>query len=225
MKINGAIHELASLPMEDRPRERLIAHGAESLSDVELLSVIIGSGTHGSSVSRVAAEVLASLDRRNSPIQVSDLVQIRGMGSIKAAQIAAALEFSRRRLCPGPRKINYPADVVPIISHYADRKQEHFLCVALNGAHEVMTLRVVSVGLLNRTIVHPREVFADPLKDRAAAVVVAHNHPSGNVEPSTEDRQITIRLKDAGETLGIQLLDHIVFSVRGYYSFLEHGDM
>ena len=225
MKVNGAVHDLAALPLSERPRERLIAHGADCLSDVELLTVIVGSGSRGSSVSRIASDVLSLLDRRSTPIEVSDLTRIRGIGAIKAAQIAAAIEFSRRRLCPGPRKINYPSDVVPVISHFADRNQEHFLCISLNGAHEVMNLRVVSVGLLNRTIVHPREVFADPLKDRAAAVVVAHNHPSGNVEPSREDRQITVRLKEAGETLGIQLLDHIVFSVRGYYSFLEQGEL
>lgn len=225
MKIDGAIRELSSLPCDERPRERLIVHGAECLSDAELLSVIIGSGTRGSSVSRIAVEVLALLDKRCSPVQVSELKGIRGVGEIKAAKLAAAMELSRRLLCPGPRKITYPADVVPLVSHYADRNQEHFLCVSLNGAHEVLNLRVVSVGLVNRTIVHPREVFADPLKDRAAAVVVAHNHPSGNVEPSREDRQITVRLKEAGETLGIQLLDHIVFSVRGYYSFLEQGDL
>ena len=225
MKVNGAIHDLSEIPANERPRERLLAHGAESLSDAELLSVIIGSGTHGNNVSRVAAEVLAMLDRHGFPMEVDNLMDIRGMGSTKAAQIAASLEFSRRRLCPGARKINYPSDVVPLVSHFADRNQEHFLCISLNGAHEVMKLRVVSVGLLNRTIVHPREVFADPLKDRAAAIVVAHNHPSGNVEPSREDRQITTRLKEWGETLGIQLLDHIIFSVRGYYSFLEQGGL
>ncbi len=225
MKMDGTIHDFASIPFDERPREKLLAHGAGCLSDGELLSVIIGSGIRGNNVSRVAADVLAILDKRSAPVEVSDLVEIRGMGSIKAAQISAALEFSRRRLCPGPRKINYPSDVVPLISHFADRNQEHFLCISLNGAHEVLNLRVVSVGLLNRTIVHPREVFADPLKDRAAAVVVAHNHPSGNVDPSKEDQQITSRLKEAGETLGIQLLDHVIFSVRGYYSFLEHGDL
>lgn len=223
MKTN--IDDLASVPSEERPRERLLAHGAECLSDGELLAVIVGSGTRGHSVSRIAGEVLAILDGHSGAVRISDLVEIRGVGSIKAAQIVAALEFSRRKLCPGPRKIGSPSDIVPIISHYADRNQEHFLCVSLNGAHEVLNLRVVSVGLLNRTIVHPREVYADPLKDRAAAVVVAHNHPSGNVEPSREDRQITARLKEAGETLGIQLLDHIIFSVRGYYSFLENGDL
>ncbi|HUZ18621.1 MAG TPA: DNA repair protein RadC [Spirochaetia bacterium] len=216
---------LLSVPPDERPRERLLAYGPEHLSDVELLTVLIGSGTKGNTVTRVAAEVLLILDRRNGDIDVDSFAGVKGMGSIKAAQLAAAFELSRRRLCPGQRKITYPSDVVPIISHFADRNQEHFLCLALNGAHEVLNIRVVSMGLLNRTIVHPREVFADPLKDRAAAVVVAHNHPSGNVEPSREDRQITTRLKEAGEMLGIQLLDHIIFSVRGYYSFLEKGEL
>jgi DNA repair protein RadC len=213
------------VPPDERPRERLLAYGPEHLSDVELLTVLIGSGTRGNTVTSVAAEVLLILDRRNGAIDVDSFAGVKGMGSIKAAQLAAAFELSRRRLCPGQRKITYPSDVVPIISHFADRNQEHFLCLALNGAHEVLNIRVVSMGLLNRTIVHPREVFADPLKDRAAAVVVAHNHPSGNVEPSREDRQITTRLKEAGEMLGIQLLDHIIFSVRGYYSFLEKGEL
>lgn len=225
MTTNGEVRDLLSIPPDERPRERLFAYGPERLSDLELLSVLIGSGTHGNSVARVAAEVLSLLDRRNGSVDVDAFSGIKGMGLIKAAQLAAAFELSRRRLCPGQRKITYPSDVIPIVSHYADRNQEHFLCLALNGAHEVMNIRVVSVGLLNRTIVHPREVYADPLKDRAAAVVVAHNHPSGSVEPSKEDRQITTRLKEAGEMLGIQLLDHIVFSIRGYYSFLEKGEM
>ena len=225
MTTNGEVRDLLSIPPDERPRERLFAYGPERLSDLELLSVLIGTGTRGNSVARVAAEVLSLLDRRNGPVDVDTVSGIKGMGLITAAQLAAAIELSRRRLCPGQRKITYPSDVMPIVSHYADRNQEHFLCLALNGAHEVMNIRVVSVGLLNRTIVHPREVFADPLKDRAAAVVVAHNHPSGSVEPSKEDRQITARLKEAGEMLGIQLLDHIVFSIRGYYSFLEKGEM
>jgi DNA repair protein RadC len=139
--------------------------------------------------------------------------------------IAASLEFARRILCPGTHRIRFPADVLPLVRHYADRKQEHFLSLSLNGAHEVAATRVVSVGLVNRALVHPREVFAEALVDRAAAVVVAHNHPSGNVEPSPEDREVTIRLQKAGRTLGIALLDHIVFSQTGYFSFLEQGEL
>jgi DNA repair protein RadC len=107
----------------------------------------------------------------------------------------------------------------------ADRKQEHFLCISLNGAYEVIAVRTVSVGLVNKTQVHPREVFADPLTDRATAIIVAHNHPTGNLTPSKEDIAITRQLKSAGEILGIKLLDHIIFSHKGYYSFMENNEL
>ena len=145
------------------------------------------------------------------------------MGPAKAALIAAAMEFARRRIRPEGLRISFPPDVLPLIRHYADRKQEHFICVSLNGANEVIASRVVSVGLVNKTQVHPREVFADAITDRASAVIVAHNHPSGSLEPSKEDIDITARLKSAGEILGIRLLDHIVFNQKGYHSFLESG--
>jgi DNA repair protein RadC len=112
-----------------------------------------------------------------------------------------------------------------LIQHYADRKQEHFLCVSLNGFNEVMAVRVISVGLVNKTHVHPREVFSDPITDRASAVIVAHNHPSGRVEPSKEDIEITRQLKSAGEILGIKLLDHIIFNRTSYYSLLEKNEI
>jgi DNA repair protein RadC len=112
-----------------------------------------------------------------------------------------------------------------LIQHYADRKQEHFLCVSLNGSNEVMAVRVISVGLVNKTHVHPREVFADSITERASAVIVAHNHPSGKVEPSKEDIEITRQLKSAGEILGIKLLDHIIFNRTSYYSLLEKNEI
>jgi len=122
-------------------------------------------------------------------------------------------------------RISTPADVLPLIQNYADRKQEHFICVSINGANEVIKSRVVSVGLVNKTQVHPREVFADPITDRASGIIVAHNHPSGSLTPSMEDKEITEQLKSAGETLGIRLLDHIIFNHKGYYSFLESGEL
>lgn len=145
------------------------------------------------------------------------------MGPAKATLIKSAMEFSRRRIKPEGLKISFPPDVLPLIRHYADRKQEHFICVSLNGANEVITSRVVSVGLVNKTQVHPREVFADPITDRASAIIVAHNHPAGKLTPSREDEEITKRLKQAGETLGIKLLDHIIFNHKSYYSYLEDG--
>lgn len=187
--------------------------------------MIIGSGSKGAGVTAIARSVLELCDSADGQPEVGTLRAIRGLGTAKASVIAASLEFARRMMCQDRKRIGFPAEVLPIVQHYADRKQEHFLCVPLNGAHEVIACRVVSIGLVNRTVVHPREVFADAITDRAAAIIVAHNHPSGNVTPSQDDRDITARLRSAGNTLGVRLLDHIVFSFRGYYSFLEHGDL
>jgi len=137
----------------------------------------------------------------------------------------AAIEFARRRIKPEGLKITTPADVLPLIRHFADRKQEHFVCVTINGANEVLNIRVVSSGLLDRAPAHPREVFADALTDRASAIVLAHNHPEGGLEPSPADVDVTRQIKQAGEILGIHLLDHIIFNPTGYFSFLEAGKL
>lgn len=227
MKEKLEIHEsILRMEKESRPRERLAAFGAENLSDHELLTIIIGAGTRDRNVQKIAAELLEYLDRKNNDPTLTELLTVKGMGKAKSIQLLAELEFFRRRWQPGKHKITVPGDVLPLVRHYGDRLQEYFLCLSLNGAHEVIKTRVVSVGLLNRALVHPREVFAAPIIDRAAAVIIAHNHPSGNVEPSMEDREVTIRIKAAGETLGVELLDHVVFSSTGlYYSFLENGEL
>ena len=196
-------------------------YGVQSLSDKELLSIMLGTGIKGKNVFSLAEELLVSIDQDNNGVLPEKLLTISGLGTAKAALISAAFELTRRILCPERNKITSPKDILPLIRHYGDRKQEHFLCLSLNGAHEVRFIRVVSIGLVNRTLVHPREIFSDPLKDRASAIIIAHNHPSGNLDPSAEDSDITSRIKKAGEILGIQLLDHIIFTAKGYYSFLE----
>jgi DNA repair protein RadC len=143
----------------------------------------------------------------------------------KATTIAAAFEFARRRIKPEGLKIKFPVDVLPLIQHYGDRKQEHFLCVSINGANEVMNIRVVTIGLLNKSQVHPREVFADVIAERASAVIVAHNHPNGELKPSNEDIAVTKTIKEAASILGIGLLDHIIFNNKGYYSFVENNEL
>jgi DNA repair protein RadC len=215
---------IKDMPEYERPREKLQMKGAEALSDVELIAILLGSGTKGHDVMKVAGRILKVLDGNPKQLSLEDLQKIEGVGLAKATLIAAALEFARRRIRPEGLKISTPADVLPLIQHFADRKQEHFVCVSINGANEVIKSRVVSVGLVNKTQVHPREVFADPITDRASAIIVAHNHPSGGLTPSREDIDITKQLKAAGETLGIRLLDHIIFNHKGYYSFLEHGE-
>ena len=211
-----------SLPKEKRPRERLINAGPESLSDQELLSVILVSGIRGKNVSLLARELLAKLDKEKNIPTVEELRRLSGMGKSKACIVAAMLEFGRRKWASGQR-IRNPTDIHGIIRHHADRRQERFLCLSLNCAHEVLAVRIVTIGLVNRTIVHPREVFADPILDRASAIIVAHNHPSGNLQPSDEDREITDRLKAAGDILGLNFLDHLIFSDNSFFSFRQEG--
>jgi DNA repair protein RadC len=217
--------KLTDLPKLDRPRERLQTKGAEALSDLELIAILLGSGIKGHDVMTVAGRILKVLDADNGKPNLQELQKIEGVGLAKATLIVAALELARRRIRPEGLKITFPTDVLPLINHFADRKQEHFICISVNGANEVITTRVVSVGLVNKTQVHPREVFADPITDRASAIIVAHNHPVSSLTPSKQDIEATQRLKAAGETLGIGLLDHIIFNKKGYYSFLEHGEI
>jgi len=210
------------IPKYDRPREKLIAKGASVLSDQELLAVLLGKGTHQTDVMALAGKLAKVIDDKGLDVGVADLTGLQGIGEAKAALILAAVEFARRRIKPEGLRITTPADVLPLIRHFADRKQEHFLSVTVNGANEVLSVRVVSVGLVDRSLVHPREVFADVMSDRASGIIVAHNHPEGNLEPSQADIKVTQQVKQAGEIIGIPLLDHIIFNKKGYYSMLEH---
>jgi DNA repair protein RadC len=219
------MRKITDIPTLDRPREKLRQKGARALSDLELMAILLGKGIEGHDVMTVANKILKVMDASNINPNLEDLQKIDGIGPAKATLIAAAIEFARRRIRPEGFKIAFPPDVLPLIQHYADRKQEHFICISLNGANEVIASRVVSVGLVNKTHVHPREVFADPITDRASTIIVAHNHPSGDLKPSKDDIAITNQLKSAGETLGIRLLDHIIFNNKGYYSFLENNEL
>ena len=122
-------------------------------------------------------------------------------------------------------RIKHPDDIYKLIYHHADRKQERFICLSLNGAYEVIAVRIVTIGLVNKSIVHPREVFSDPILDRASAVIVAHNHPSGQLEPSQDDDEVTFRLSTSAEILGLHLLDHLIFSEKSYFSYRQNGKL
>ncbi len=232
MRINSMRHyqikteniSVRETPKEDRPRERLERLGVEALTDEELLMLIIGSGTSKRTVNEIAKDLLYELDR-NPDMKMEEMLLIPGLGQAKASSIDAALELGRRRVRGKGRVISSPSDIYKEIRHYSSRDQESLIVLMLNGAHETIGTIVATVGLLNRTIVHPREVFSEPIKRRAAAIAIAHNHPSGNVEPSDDDKDVTKRIIRCGEILGLRILDHIIFSDEKYYSFLEHGLM
>lgn len=217
--------KIKEIPLEERPREKLLSAGAGSLSDTDLLAILLGRGTRGQDVLSIARKLIKTIDEKGLELTAPDLMKFEGIGKAKASIIAAAFEFVRRRIRPEGLKIKHPVDVLPLIRHFSDRKQEHFLSISVNGANEVMTPRVVTIGLVNQSQVHPREVFADVISERASAVIVAHNHPSGRLIPSKADIDITAKLRRAGQILGIHLLDHIIFSSKGYYSFAEHNQL
>jgi len=223
MKNNIYNQPFSMVQPENRPREKLRARGPAALSDAELLAVILNTGIKGKSVNELAVDLLGLLDRSKDIPPVKEMSLLAGLGESKACAIAAMLEFGRRRYGPFSARIKYPLDIYTLVRHYADRKQERFISLSLNGAHEVLAVRIVTIGLVNKTIVHPREVFADIIQDRAAAFCVAHNHPSGQLNCSAEDQEITERLQSAAHILGLQFLDHIIFSETSWSSLRETG--
>lgn len=216
---------MSERPKDLRPREKLQKRGVGSLSDYELIMAIIGSGNAVADVTQIAREVLRVIKQRGVDLRYEDLTSIKALGPAKAAQLMAGYELWRRRF----QAIEQPtidniSDVVAQLSDIRNKKQEHFVCLSLDGANRLISRRIVTVGILNASLVHPREVFADVITDRAAGVIVAHNHPSGTIEPSPEDIQTTKRLKQAAELLGIGFYDHIIVTADDYRSILSSAE-
>ncbi len=216
------VRRIRQLPRVDRPREKLLSRGAECLSDVEVLAVLLGSGTRRFGVLELASRVLRETEGKAGP-DVHALRAIHGLGEAKACQVAAALELGRRWFRKGRPVVRHASDALPYLQDIRGQKQEHFVCVSLSGANEVIASRVVTVGLLDTNQVHPREVFADPIADRAASVLLAHNHPSGTLAASPEDLALTKRLVQAGQLLGIRVLDHLIVTVDAFLSLKQEG--
>ena len=214
---------IKDLPEFSRPREKLKERGANALSDAELIAAILGSGGKGLDVMSLSSRVAKAISGKKGDLSLEELTKIEGIGLAKASQILAGFELARRHIVTETVKITEAKDVLPLISRITNKQQEYFICISLNGANEVIENRTVTVGLLDRSQVHPREVFADVITDRAASVIFAHNHPSGALEPSNSDLKIQEQLTEAGRILGIKVLDHIIISKKGYYSFQENG--
>jgi len=208
-----------------RPREKLRIRGPEGLSDLDLIQLLLGTGCRQVPLELLALRCRDLLDQHGSTLGPSTLEGIPGLGPAKAGQVSAALELARRLGRPAHLRIAGPADLIPRLLHWTDRPQEIFLTVTLNGAQEVLGIRPVTVGLLNRTLIHPREVFAPALEERAASIILAHTHPSGALDPSREDREATTRLSQAGKLLGVEVLDHLILASTGYFSFRENGEV
>ena len=200
-----------------RPREKLQARGAEALSDYELLMAIIGSGTQYADVTKLAREVQKLLKEKGSELAYEDLLNVKSLGPAKATNIMAGFELWRRQFEVSERPIiDSPEKAVEQLSDIRDKKQEYFVCLTLDGANRLIAKRIITIGTLTASLVHPREVFAEAITDRAASIIVAHNHPSGNLEPSDADTLITERLREAGSLIGVPLVDHIIVSSKSF---------
>jgi len=216
---------IKDMPEHSRPREKLREKGASALTDEELVTAILGMGTAGVDVRTIARQVAALIREHKAGLSLGHLLAVPGMGLAKAAQILSAFELARRHLIKDAAKITVAQDILPLVADIAGKQQEYFVCISLNGANEVIEKRVVTIGLLDKSPVHPREVFADVIADRAAAVIFAHNHPSGDLQPSEADLRIHEQLTEAGKILGLHVLDHVIVTRKGYFSFQEAGLM
>ena len=203
-------------------RESAMEHGLEYLFNDELVMLILGTGNSQMPVEVMAEKIVDVLDDSDPANVVENLLRLKGVGQGKALAVAAALELGKRRnnhLCA---PIKSSQDIVPFVQNYAVCKKEHFLLVTLNGSHEIIQIHVISVGTLNKTLIHPREIFGTAMREDAAAIIVCHNHPSGNCEPSEEDIAVTHNLERVGEIMGIELIDHIIVCRDSYFSFVDN---
>ena len=223
------IKSIKEIPVDDRPREKMAKKGATALTDAELVAILLRTGIAEKSAIDIASELTADggLYKRLAGItRLNELTNIKGLGQAKAATVLAALEIGRRIASAKPVEkihLSCPQDVAEFLMprlRYAVKEQ--FIVILLNGKNKVIGTEVISKGSLSNSVVHPREVYASALLHHAAAIMVAHNHPSGDPKPSDEDREVTRLLESSGKVLGIPLVDHIVIGDGTYYSFLEN---
>mgnify|MGYP001574948314 FL=1 len=225
-KTSFTIHDL---PKPERPRERLKKLGPEALSAQELLALVIGRGSPQKSVINIAQELLAKFGniKAISQATLEELSQIKGIGLAKATQIKACFELGKRQeleLELEDIDVENPQSVVKALqAKIKDKAKEHFKLILLNTRNKIIGISTVSIGTLDSSLVHPREVFKEAIAHNAYSVMLAHNHPSGDPEPSEDDITITRRLIEAGKILGIEVTDHIIISKNGFFSFKEKG--
>jgi DNA repair protein radc len=222
---------LRNVPHEERPRERMMQYGAEALSHTELLAILLRTGTRQESAVHLAGKILKECGtlRNLLDMSMSELTAIRGIGPAKAVQLRAGIELGRRIVRSGQGEIvtvRKPQDAANyVMEELRYLKKEHFVCLFLNTKNHIIARETLSVGTLNASLVHPREVFRAAVKAGSASIICVHNHPSGDPMPSPEDVQLTKRLVEAGELMGIEVLDHLVIGDGRFISLKEQGYM
>lgn len=213
---------IRQLPLVDRPREKLQRKGVNALSDFELLEVLVGSGTAGADVGYIAKKIQKLLQKGADSLTYESLTAIKGVSVATACKIKSALELTRRHLVRDITPLLTGDDILARLGDLRTKKQEHFVCLSLDGGQRLIAQRTITVGTLDSVLAHPREVFADAIADRAASIVVAHNHPSGDPSPSSEDVALTQQLAAAGQLLGIPLRDHLILTKSAHFSCRQH---
>lgn len=215
---------------DDRPREKLLLKGSGSLSDAELVAIILGSGSKDQSAVELAREILAGVGNNLvelGKLNTVDLIKFKGMGEAKSVSLVAALELGRRRRAGEARQYTRLSSSREAYEYFlqnmGDLPYEEFWAMYLNRANGIVALRKVSEGGMSSTVADPKKIYSKALDEKAAAVIVAHNHPSGNLNPSAEDKKLTSKLRKAGHVLECPLLDHLIITDRGYFSFADEG--
>lgn len=213
---------MSQLAPLDRPREKLLRKGEAALSDFELLEVLIGSGTRGADVGSIAKQIQALFRHGTDAVTLEALTQLHGVSTATAGRILASLEVARRFLIRDAEPLQTLQDIIARFDDIRRKPQEYCMCMTIDGGQRLIALRTVTIGTLDTALAHPREVFADAVNDRAASIVLAHNHPSGSTTPSLQDISLTQQLAAAGQLLGIPLRDHVILTRTDYFSFDQH---
>jgi DNA repair protein RadC len=216
------VKRIRQIPLPDRPREKMRRKGAAALSDFELSEALLGSGAGQSDVGTLARNVLRLLRDGPESLTYDSLAKIRGIGEATACRVLAALELARRHLLRNVQPLRTQHDLLVRLSDLRTKQQEQLVALSLDGGQRLIAQRTITVGTLDSVPVHPREVFADALAERAASIVVAHNHPSGDPRPSLKDIDLTHQLASAGRILGVELRDHIILTKTDHFSYRQH---
>lgn len=202
-------------------RELTLANGISYPSDEELIMLILGRGTKGNPIGFLSDKVISVINSSNENDLIKKLTELPGMGSSKALSVAAALELGRRRRGYLHSVIRHPKDILQYVRQYSLEPAEHFITITTNGAHEILSTKVVSVGTVNKALIHPREVFADAVAEHASGIICCHNHPCNQCYPSDADIESTRQLQKASQILGISFLDHLIVTRDSYLVFLN----